>query len=77
MTVVAHHVPGALNSSADALSRNNQALFLALNPQASQSTKDVPPTLQNLVFRTEVGWTSADWTKLFKLTLKRVLPLLH
>ena len=77
MTVVARHVPGALNSSADALSRNNQALFLALNLQASQSPKEVPAALQNLVFRIEVGWTSAEWTKLFKLTLQRMLPPLH
>ena len=48
ITLVARNLPGVQNTSADALSRNNCPLFLALNPQASPIPSGVPACLQEL-----------------------------
>ena len=59
--LVAQHLLGALNTSADALSRNNYTLSSALNPQA------VPACLQELVLNhpsggPQVGGSSSSRT---------------
>ena len=64
------HLPGVHNSSADALSRNNTKLFLALNPQASPLPTLIPSELQELVFNRALLWTSLNWTRLFNATLE-------
>ena len=46
----AKHIPGALNSAADALSRNNLALFSSLFPQVQQH--GIPSCLMDLVIHT-------------------------
>ena len=45
-TFSAKHIPGALNSAADALSRNNLALFSSLFPQVQQH--GIPSCLMDL-----------------------------
>ena len=50
ITLTARHLPGAQNTSADALSRNNLQLFFSLNPQASPVPAVIPPQLRELVF---------------------------
>ena len=63
----AEHMPGMLNTAADALSRNNLALFSSLIPQASQS--GVPPPIQDLLVNQRPDWGSQNWITLFVATL--------
>jgi len=74
VTISARHIPGVLNTSADALSRGNLPTFLALNPQASPQPAVVPADLLELVFNRGLLWTSPSWTKLFNSTLTTVSP---
>ena len=46
------HLPGVHNSTADALSRNNTKLYLALDRQASPLLTLISSELQELVFNT-------------------------
>ena len=57
--LVAQHLPGALNTSADALSCSNYPLFSALNPQAMPVPLGVPACHQELVLNQSLRWTSA------------------
>ena len=61
------HIPGHLNTAADALSRNNLCLFLSLDPQAQQIT--VPFEVLNLLILNPPNWGSRQWTELFTSTL--------
>ena len=63
----AEHVPGTMNTAADALSRGNLSLFYSLVPQAVHSV--VPPAIQDLLIVRRPDWGSADWTTLFVGTL--------
>ena len=67
--LVAKHIPGILNTSADAVSRNNYPLFSVLNPQADIVPTCVPACLQELVLDRSLRWTSAKWKQLFSATL--------
>ena len=71
----AKHVPGVLNTAADAISRNNLPLFSSLVPQAPQSI--VPPPLTQLLISVRPDWGSPDWTRLFRCSLGEVLPHPH
>ena len=62
----AEHVPGTMNTVADALSRGNLNLFYSLAPQVVNSV--VPPAIQDLIVH-RTDWESADWTTLFFGTL--------
>ena len=64
---IAVHVPGILNSAADALSRNNIPLFTSLIPQASQV--QVPAPLLDLLVYQQPDWGSTQWISLFMSTL--------
>ena len=75
VTVTAHHLPGAENTSADALSCNNLRLFSVLNPQASPIPAVIPKELLELVFNKSLLWTSPDWMGLFSATLVAALRL--
>lgn len=59
---VSEHVPGVLNTAADAISRNNVTLlnFVSIIPQVSQV-----PIPQVVVVSRKPDWGSRDWTKLF------------
>ena len=70
ITLVAKHTPGAQNTSADALSRNQLHTFLSINPQASSIPTVIPRALQELVFSDRMLSTSKDWTTLLKSTLE-------
>ena len=61
------HVPGVLNTAADAISRDNITLFSSLFPQATQAT--VPQPLLNLLISQRPDWGSPRWTALFTDTL--------
>lgn len=71
----ATHVPGALNTAADAISRNLLSLFSSLVPQAPQFT--LPPALDQLLIATRPDWGSPDWTQLFAHSLNEESPGRH
>ena len=65
----AAHILGVQNTAADAISRNNTALFSSLFPQIPRV--EVPqPVLELLVTRTP-DWGSRDWTNTFIRSLTR------
>ena len=61
------HVPGVLNTAADALSCNNLPLFSSLVSQASQTAVDT--LLEELLITQRPDLGSAQWIWLFKGTL--------
>ena len=63
--LVASHVPGVLNCSADALSRNNLPLFRSLHPQGNQEQTAIPDALLDLLIISRPDWTSKRWTELW------------
>ena len=70
--IVAVHIKGTLNIQADALSRNNLALFRSLHPQANQEETPVPQSLLDLVILSKPDWTSKSWTELWSTTFGTV-----
>ena len=68
----AEHVPGVMNTAADALSRNNMSLFFSLTPQIPQFP--IPPALHSLLMATRPDWGSPAWTQLFTSSLSEVSP---
>ena len=67
ITLTARHQPGVQNTSADALSRNRLHSFLS--PQASPMPTVIPPSLQELVFNSDLHSTSPTWTRKWRDTL--------
>ena len=66
-----HIVPGVKNALADALSRDNAALFLSQVPHAQQEPSSIPQPLIDLLV-CNITWTSTVWTELFRDTLRRL-----
>ena len=69
--VVAAHVPGSLNTWADALSRNYLDVFHPLAPQACSSPIQVPAAVVRGLSHT-CTWISPSWTRWFN-TISRQL----
>ena len=69
-TFVTEHLPGRHNAWVDALSRNNQQLFISLSPQAHHIPKAIPVVLLQLLIIERPDWTSQCWTELWKDILK-------
>ena len=65
----AEHIPGVLNTAADAISRNNSALFSSLHPQIPRVA--VPLSILELLVIRIPDWGSNDWTLRFKRSLAR------
>ena len=60
------HVPGAINTKADALSRNNIQLFCSLLPQANPNPTPIPPPhVLDLSLANSPHWTSLHWRQMF------------
>ena len=70
ITLVAKHTPGAQNTSADALSRDQLSPFLSINPQATPVSAIIPKALQELVFNEQIVSTSKSWIELLTATLE-------
>ena len=68
----ARHIPGQHNVLADALSRNNVALFRMLHPQAHPSLTALPEQLIRLLIIERPDWTSQRWTELWTASLSLV-----
>ena len=69
---MAEHIPGTLNTAADALSRNNMSLFHSLVPQSQPAL--LPPEVVDLVVNSRPDWGSQTWTLLFTNSLSRASP---
>ena len=66
---VSEHIPGVLNTAADAISRNNVPLFVSLVPQVTQV--HVPLPVVELLVSRKPDWGSRAWTILFSRSLTR------
>ena len=71
---VAKHVAGRDNVAADALSRNRLPQFVALFPQGSTTSVDLPDSLRLLLLQPPQPWTSAPWRDLLRNCLQKVSP---
>ena len=69
---IAEHIPGVLNTAADALSLNNISLFYSLVPQSWPVP--LPPVVVDLIVNTRPDWGSQAWTTLFTSSLIRESP---
>jgi len=67
----ATHVPGAINTRADELSRNRLSSFLSKVPSASRCPSHIPQQLVQLITETEQDWTSPRWTQQFITCVRR------
>ena len=65
ITIVARHIPGVANSSADHLSRYHMSLFFSSNPQAELAPTPLPPGLLMIISSADMDWTSPDFRKQF------------
>ena len=61
-SIIALHVPGKDNRSADALSRNELSIFLQLTPSALPAPTPVPHRVVEGLLSLQ-GWTVAGWIK--------------
>ena len=68
----ATHIPGSLNTTADAISRNNLTLLYSLLPQVEHST--IPHAVLDLLVLQTPDRRSASWTELFVHSLPRASP---
>lgn len=66
---VAEHIPGVLNTAADAISRNDLSLFSTLHPQVPRVS--VPQEVLELLVTRKPNWGSKDWTSAFTRSLIR------
>ena len=69
---VGQHVPGVLNTAADAISRNKISLFLSLVPQIP--CIPIPQPVLNLLVTRKPDWGSQGWTQLFAHSLLTESP---
>lgn len=66
------HIPGHLNTGADAISRNNLPLFHSQVPRARPAPTPIPHALMDLLAHQRPDWTSPRWSQLFKTCLLQV-----
>ena len=71
--ITAEHIPGILNTAADAISRNNISLFQSLVPQTPPVA--LPQTMVDLIVNNRPDWGSHRWTHLFTSSLIKDSPL--
>ena len=57
------HIPGKLNTGADAMSRDDLILF---HLQVPSSPTPLPPALLDLLVHSQPDWTSPSWPQLFE-----------
>ena len=65
--ITSDHIPGVLNTAADALSRDNLPLFHSLVSQAQQVFP--PQAVLDLVINLRPDWGSQAWIHLFTRSL--------
>ena len=67
-------IPGRQNIGADAISRDNLALFFSQVPRASKQPTVIPEALVDLVIQQQPDWLSPIWSRLFRTCLQQVSP---
>ena len=67
----ASHIAGKRNTGADALSRNNNAMFFSQVPEAAQKPVKVPSQLTNLLAQ-NITWTCTAWMEQFNTILQQL-----
>ncbi len=60
------HIPGAVNTLADAISRNNLLYLFSQVPVATSGRVAIPPPLLAVLVDQQPDWTSVPWSQLFK-----------
>ena len=70
--IVGEHIAGVHNAAADAISRNNLALFSSMFPQVPHVP--IPQSVRDLLVEIQPDWGSHRWTDLFKSSWTRVNP---
>ena len=65
------HIPGVLNTAADALSRDNMVYFFQCCPQAREAPSAIPDPLVDMLVHHRPDWTSTSWRRMFLTTLGR------
>lgn len=66
ISVHAEHIPGVLNTAADAISRDNMQVFRQVAPQAHQEPAPIPTLVMQLLVTVRPDWTSPDWRSKLK-----------
>ena len=72
ISIVATHLPGVMNTTADHLSRGNFTTALQSNPTLSQQPTHLPPSIFHIVSPQGLDWTSPQFVQLFQETLSSV-----
>ena len=68
----ASHIPGVLNSVADAISRDNILFLFSKVPEVSRHPTPIPQELAELLVISQPDWTAPSWGHLFMSCLQRV-----
>ena len=71
------HIAGAINCTADQLSRNQMQSFFLLHPQVSPLPVPLPPHLLQMVAVQDLEWTSTGFSRIFRDIIKWVQPPPH
>ena len=69
ITIMASHIPGVLNTSADTLSRNQSEKFLLLHPQFSCRPDPILLPLLQMVSPQKLDWTSSGFLQCLKQSI--------
>ena len=68
----ASHIPGVLNTAADAVSRNNLSVFFSTVQGANPIPAEIPRGLGELLMTRQPDWTEESWRTLFRSCLSQV-----
>ncbi len=55
------HIPGVLNTAADALSRNSLQVFRQCVPSASKQPTPIPTAAMQMLVQEQLDWLSPSW----------------
>ena len=72
ISLYACHIPGVLNTVADAISRDNVPLLFSKVPNADRRSTPVPAHLIELLLTQQPDWTLPSWRRLFSSCLQQV-----
>lgn len=70
--IVAAHIPGNLNTLADALSRGSLTLFMQQASQEVNAAILLPHSILSMLVTHQPDWTSSTWRQKFRYTLRQV-----
>jgi hypothetical protein len=73
-SVCCSHIPGVLNTTADALSRNNLMSFRLQVPGADPDPFPLPTPCVEALFRSDLDWLSQEWRERFNSIFDTASP---